>query len=112
MLVASLSNGRCDPEHPSASGSFDGEAESLGLIAPRMKAGVALTQDTGKHSSRNDPSVVRYLLKLTMAKESDGAAKAIGRNLALPTIVLATGLATKKGWMREPFKRYEPTVEG
>ena len=66
LLVASLCNGRCDPKHPSASGSLDGEAELLGLFAPRMKARVALTQDAGKHPSPNDPAVVCNLLELTM----------------------------------------------
>tara|TARA_B100000674_G_C37531837_1_gene774207 strand:+ start:218 stop:532 length:315 start_codon:yes stop_codon:yes gene_type:complete len=55
---------------------------------------------------------IAFLLALAPhVGDNKGAANAIGRNLALPTIVLATGLATKKGWMREPFKRYEPTVE-
>ena len=55
---------------------------------------------------------IAFLLALAPhVGDNKGAANAIGRNLALPTIVLATGLATKKGWMREAFKKYEPAVE-
>ena len=51
-----------------------------------------------------------FLLSGVSTKDAD-AGGAIGRNMALPTIVLVSGLATKKGWMREPFKKFEPTVE-
>ena len=56
---------------------------------------------------------IAFLLALASNIGADGkGANVIGRRLALPTIVLASGLATKKGWMRKPFKKFEPTVEG
>ena len=34
-----------------------------------------------------------------------------GRHAALPAVLLVTGLATKKSWMREPFKKFEEPTE-
>ena len=39
------------------------------------------------------------------------AGKIAGRHAALPVVVLISGLASKKGWMREPFKKFEETTE-
>ena len=51
-----------------------------------------------------------FLVSGINAKDAN-AGRVIGRSMALPAIVLVTGLATKKGWMREPFKKFQPTVE-
>jgi len=51
-----------------------------------------------------------FLALVPVVGEKDGAASAIGRRLALPTVVLASGLWSKKGWMREPFKKFEPVI--
>ena len=47
----------------------------------------------------------------TKAIQNDKDVSGLGGAVALPTILLASGLATKKGWMRAPFKKYEPTTE-
>ena len=39
------------------------------------------------------------------------AGKIAGRHVALPAVVLISGLASKKGWMREPFKKFEEPTE-
>lgn len=55
---------------------------------------------------------IAFLIALASNVGTNGpAANALGKRAALPTIVLVTGLATKKGWMREPFKKFEPAVE-
>ena len=48
---------------------------------------------------------------VTVKALQDGKNPGFGSSLALPTIALVSGLATKKGWMREPFKKFEPVVE-
>ena len=35
----------------------------------------------------------------------------VARHVAMPAVLLITGLAGKKGWMREPFKKFEEPTE-
>ena len=48
---------------------------------------------------------------ITVAALQEGKNARFSSALYLPAVALASGLSTKKGWMREPFKKFEPTVE-
>ena len=48
---------------------------------------------------------------VTVKALQDGKNPGFGSALYLPAVALASGLSTKKGWLRDSFKKFEPIVE-